>query len=182
MLGDQLFEVAECRSVIAKRPTFGDTASKNGGGQKMAESKPHAHRLRSGRHSLAGLVYMVTVVTLERQKFFDNFVAARTLIHALRAESERQQASTLAFVVMPDHVHWLMQLEEGAALAQCVRRVKAVTTYRLGHPVWQRGYHDHAVRHDEDLKALTRYVIANPLRAGLTPAVALYPHWDAIWL
>ena len=148
----------------------------------MANSTPHSHRLRSGRFSQAGLAYMVTVVTLERQKFFDNWIAARTLIQALKAESDRQQASTLAFVVMPDHLHWLMQLGEGAELSQCVRRVKALTTYRLGHPVWQRGFHDHAVRDDEDLKALARYVIANPLRAGLAPSVAHYPHWDAIWV
>jgi hypothetical protein len=52
----------------------------------------------------------------------------------------------------------------------------------LGQPVWQRGYHDHAVRREEDIKSLARYVIANPVRAGLTHSVGSYPHWDAAWL
>ena len=52
----------------------------------------------------------------------------------------------------------------------------------IGQPVWQRGYHDHAVRREEDIKSLARYVIANPVRAGLSYSVGSYPHWDAAWL
>jgi hypothetical protein len=29
---------------------------------------------------------------------------------------------------------------------------------------------------------LARYVVANPVRAGLVQRVGQYPHWDAIWL
>jgi hypothetical protein len=75
-----------------------------------------------------------------------------------------------------------MQLGEGATLSQVVRAVKSLTSHRLGYPVWQRGYHDHALRHDEDLKAMSRYVIANPIRAGLVSSVGDYPHWDAVWV
>jgi len=88
----------------------------------------------------------------------------------------------LAFVVMPDHLHWLMQLGESAALSQSVRGIKSITTHRLGQQVFQRGYHDHAVRREEDIKSLARYVIANPVRAGLSYSVGSYPHWDAAWL
>jgi REP element-mobilizing transposase RayT len=48
--------------------------------------------------------------------------------------------------------------------------------------VWQPGYHDHAVRQDEDLRAMARYVVANPVRAGLVKDIGDYPHWDAVWL
>ena len=148
----------------------------------MTRITAHAHRLRSGRHSQSGQVYMITVVTAERRRIFEHFSAARTLIGHLKTASDLQTASTLAFVVMPDHLHWLMQLGEGAILSQVVRGVKSLTSHRLGYPVWQRGYHDHAVRHDEDLKAMSRYVIANPIRAGLVSSVGDYPHWDAVWV
>ncbi len=148
----------------------------------MDETKPHSHRLRSGRYSQAGQIYMVTVVTEGRRRVFDEFVAARTLVQTLKTEHDMRRATTLAFVVMPDHLHWLMQLEEGAELARCVRNVKSVTTHRLGQTVWQRGYHDHAVRREEDLQALARYIVANPIRAGLTNRAGLYPHWDAAWV
>jgi len=148
----------------------------------MDNIQPHSHRLRLGRFSQAGQVYMITVVTLGRQPFFTDFAAARALVHTLKTESDLHRADTLAYVVMPDHLHWLMQLQEGAQLARCVRNVKSVTTHRLGQPVWQRGFHDHAVRREEDLQALARYVVANPVRAGLVSRTGLYPHWDAIWV
>lgn len=49
-------------------------------------------------------------------------------------------------------------------------------------PVWQRTYHDHALRREEDLRAAARYVVANPLRAGLAEGIGDYPFWDAAWL
>jgi REP element-mobilizing transposase RayT len=125
---------------------------------------------------------MITVVTAERRRVFEQFSAARTLIGYLKTENDLQRANTVAFVVMPDHLHWLMQLGEVATLSQVVRGVKSLTSHRLGYPVWQRGYHDHAVRRDEDLKAMSRYVIANPIRAGLVSSVGDYPHWDAVWV
>lgn len=148
----------------------------------MEVTRPHAHRLRTGRFSQPGQIYMITMITNERQRFFDDFYAARVLVQILKSESDKQRASTLAFVVMPDHLHWLMQLGESSDLAQSVRSIKSITTHRLGLPVWQRGYHDHAVRSEEDIKLLARHVIANPVRAGLSYSVGTYPHWDAAWL
>lgn len=148
----------------------------------MTRITAHAHRLRSGRYSQSRQIYMITVVTAERRRIFEHFSAARTLIGCLKTENDLQRASTLAFVVMPDHLHWLMQLGEGATLSHVVRGVKSLTSHRLGSSVWQRGFHDHAVRHNEDLKAMSRYIIANPIRAGLVSSVGDYPHWDAVWI
>jgi REP element-mobilizing transposase RayT len=52
----------------------------------------------------------------------------------------------------------------------------------LGRPVWQNGFHDHALRQEEDLAEVARYIVANPLRAGLVERLGDYPHWHAIWL
>ncbi len=48
--------------------------------------------------------------------------------------------------------------------------------------MWQKGFHDHAIREEEDLRAVARYVVANPVRAGLVQSVRDYPHWDARWV
>jgi putative transposase len=55
---------------------------------------------------------------------------------------------------------------------------------RLGRvgPRWQKTYYDHALRAEEDLRAQARYIVANPLRAGLVTDIGQYPHWDAVWL
>lgn len=48
--------------------------------------------------------------------------------------------------------------------------------------LWQKQYYDRAIRRKENIKQIARYIIANPLRAGLVDNIADYPHWDAIWL
>lgn len=52
----------------------------------------------------------------------------------------------------------------------------------LHQPLWQDGYHDHALRKEEDLQQVARYIVANPLRAKLVADIGDYPLWDAIWL
>ncbi len=48
--------------------------------------------------------------------------------------------------------------------------------------LWQKGFHDRALRREEDLVTVARYVVANPLRAGLVEKLGDYPLWDAIWV
>ena len=145
-------------------------------------AKPHGKDLRKGRVSLPGQAYHITTITLDRRPVFSDLRSARLLINALRAAQTRDEATTLAFVVMPDHLHWLLQLEADTSLSAVVGAVKAVTAHGLGARVWQGGFHDHALRQEEDLAKLARYIVANPLRAGLVQRVGDYPHWDAVWL
>jgi hypothetical protein len=43
-------------------------------------------------------------------------------------------------------------------------------------PVWQEGYHDHGLRDGDDYRARLRYLLENPVRAGLAGRVGEYPH------
>jgi len=144
--------------------------------------KPHANRLRKGRVSEANRIYFITAVTADRQPMFTDFSHARQLIKVLWESATMQRTQTLCFVVMPDHLHWLMQLHEDNKLSQVVHTVKSLSSKRIGQRIWQKGFYDHAVRKDEELKSLARYIVANPLRAGLVESVGLYPHWDSVWL
>ena len=84
---------------------------------------------------------------------------------------------------MPDHLHWLVQLgESGTVLSKIVGRIKSVTSHALGGQLWQAGFYDRAIRAEDDLMAVARYIVANPVRAGLVSSVRLYSHWDAIYL
>jgi REP element-mobilizing transposase RayT len=90
---------------------------------------------------------------------------------------------------MPDHLHWLMQLPEGGCLEDAMRGLKAHSGRRVnqvrgtpGEPVWQEGFHDRALRQEEDLRRAARYLVANPLRAGLVSDLGDYPLWDAVWV
>jgi REP element-mobilizing transposase RayT len=82
--------------------------------------KAGSHRLRTGRYSQAGQVYLLTMVTLNRKQVFAEFQSARCLVRTLHEESRLGRANTWAYVVMPDHLHWLMQLGEQVDLGRCV--------------------------------------------------------------
>ena len=144
--------------------------------------KPHGKNLRKGRVSLPNHAYLATIVTASRKHFFTSFAAARVAVWCFHDTDVARHAQTLAFVVMPDHVHWLLQLEENGSLSETVRLYKAKVSLILRQQIWQRGFHDHVLRDDEDLRGVARYIIANPLRSGLVKSVGEYPHWDAIWL
>ncbi|MEW6727768.1 MAG: transposase [Pseudomonadota bacterium] len=143
---------------------------------------PHGCRLRYGRFSEAGRIYLVTTVTDQRLRVFQDLMKARAMVQVLRSAASLGDAQTLAYVLMPDHLHWLMQLGERRSLSAVVGTIKSISARRIAGLRWQAGFHDHALRWDEDLRAVARYVILNPVRAGLVRRVGDYPHWDAVWL
>lgn len=155
----------------------------------MDDVSPHSKDLRKGRASLPNQIYLLTTVTKDRAPIFSDLVCGRIVVRALRFHAEQGFAATLAFVVMPDHMHWMVQLPAGRRLDRLMCTFKSYTARQInswcgtpGQAVWQSGFHDHAVRREQDLVALARYVVANPLRAGLVQCIGDYPLWDAIWL
>ncbi len=145
-----------------------------------------SRELRKGRVSIRNHVYLVTTATFRRTPLFTDVTNARIVVNALRFAEQREWAQTLAYVLMPDHLHWLLALGGRKSLSQLVHAIKSFTATRIsgkdGRPVWQGGFHDHAVRRNEDVRAIARYVIANPLRAGLVERFGDYPWWDAVWM
>ncbi|OGS96718.1 MAG: transposase [Gallionellales bacterium RBG_16_56_9] len=153
--------------------------------------KPQGHALRKGRFSEPGRIYLISTVTHGRRAVFSELVVGRLVVRALR--DCNQQAESLAFVIMPDHMHWLFTLVQGCNLSTVVgsmkgRSARAVNLHRRQRhqtpitPLWQKGFHDHALRVEEDIVDIARYIVANPLRAGLVKSIGDYPLWDAIWL
>jgi putative transposase len=148
---------------------------------------PHSHALRRGRRSEIGRIYLLTYVTHARTDFFADPVVARVASRAIASAATWPDAKLLAWVLMPDHWHGLIELRAGT-LSRTAARAKSRVTQNvragLGRQlvVWQDGFHDRAIRDEEDVRAIARYIVANPLRAGLAASIGGYPYWDAIWL
>ena len=143
---------------------------------------PHQKNLRKGRHSSDNQIYHITTTTLNRTPIFKDFSTARLMMHILKKSDELNNTSTLALVIMPDHIHWLFQLHQKQSLSKLIQGIKSISARAYGKPIWQAGYYDHAIRKDEDIVNIARYIIANPVRVGLVKRVGDYPHWHAIWL
>jgi len=145
--------------------------------------------LRKGRFSEPGRAYFVTTVLADRRKrHFADLTCARLLIGEMRDLHESGAVDSLAWVLMPDHMHWLFQLGACSSLSAVIKQLKASSARRINRhlkrrgDLWQKAFYDHAIRQDEDLRQVARYIVGNPLRAGLVDNIADYPHWDAAWL
>ena len=149
--------------------------------------KPSSHLLRRGRYSESGRAYLVTAVVYQRIPVFTNVHLGRLLVAEFKQVHDLGLVNSLAWVIMPDHFHWLFELQD-ATLPLVMKRVKSRSTLTINRArhtqgaFWQSGYHDRAARAEEDLIHIARYVIANPLRAGLVGHIGDYPLWDAAWL
>ena len=100
----------------------------------------------------------------------------------------RGDATLLAWVLMPDHVHWLLQLGACMPLESVVARMKSATGVQVNRTLaragalWQPAFHDRALRREDDLPSVAGYIVSNPLRAGMVDDLRDYPFWDSAWL
>ena len=145
-------------------------------------------QLRKGRRSLANQIYHVSTATHDRRPLFSDLNCGRAVVRALRHEHDAGHVDSLAFVVMPDHLHWLFALMGSRRLCESVKNVKCNSARivkriaGIDGVVWQKGFHDRAIRRDEDLVHVARYIVANPWRAGIVDSIRDYPLWDAKWI
>lgn len=147
------------------------------------------HRqLRKGRYSLAQQVYHISSSTHCKQSFLASFECGRAVVRSMKREQDAGHTETLAFVVMPDHFHWLLSLSGTRSLSGSVNTVKSHAARRINRllnrrgQIWQRGIYDRAIRREEDLASVARYIVANPVRAEIVESIRDYPLWDAIWM
>lgn len=148
---------------------------------------PCSSQLRRGRHSEKDRIYLLTSVTYNREPIFTDWKSGRLLVNKFRKAQYEGTVNSLALVVMPDHFHWLVELR-ASHLPQIMRKVKsgsalAVTRASGEHfKLWQKGYHDRAIRQESEIVHTARYIVDNPRRAGLVRRCGDYPLWDAAWL
>jgi len=106
--------------------------------------------------------------------------------------------TTFAYVVMPDHVHWLFALGETQSLSRVMASMKKHSAklvnqalvnqalvnqaLRRSGLIWQPGFPDHARRCDKEVEQVAWCVIHNPVKSGIVEDIQLYPLWDAKWL
>ena len=147
-------------------------------------SNAHHHALRRGRSSIPDQTYLITVCCRNRQPLLRETDAARAVARTLDIALHGQSSTMLAWVVMPDHFHLLLRLGSDDRLPavmnrinSCAARAANAALSRVGR-VWQGAYHDRAIRADEQLANVARYLVANPLRAGLVNRLGDYPYWN----
>lgn len=124
--------------------------------------------------------YFVTTCTLDRRKAFTTHDFCDESRRLLLANAREFGFITTAYCFMPDHVHCLVSgARADASLRDFVSMWKQRTGFtwhqRNGGRLWQKGYYEHVLRSDESHFGIARYIIENPIRAGLVADVRDYP-------
>lgn len=96
-----------------------------------------------------------------------------------------QRYLLLAWGVMPNHVHLLIQTREGWNLSDLLHGWKSFTAHAINShlgrngAVWMTDYFDRYIRDDLHLAAVVEYIHANPVKAGLVDEEKHWPHSSA---
>ena len=122
-------------------------------------------------------IYFVTACTLDRQAIL-NCELVHDALRTFCLNSPQHGARVGCYVLMPDHVHLFVSVDE-IALSNWIKSLKntlSKTLRSVGHvgPHWQKGFFDHLLRSGESYSQKWDYVRENPVRAGL---VAISEDW-----
>jgi len=138
---------------------------------------PDAFLMDAGRKSLPhdppiwldlhGAVFLITCCAKDRQlKPFASPETALGLQDSIRHRVRSRIWWVFAACIMPDHVHLVLGFPPETDLSKIVRDWKRWTSRAHGFD-WQRDFFEHRLRHEESFQEKCRYVLENPVRAGL---------------
>ncbi len=120
-------------------------------------------------------IFFITVCCRERG---ENALAKSPIAEALLdSVGHRNRTSTWwcsAFVVMPDHVHGLIQFSPSLPMVKAMKQWKAWTARTFGIR-WQSQWFDHRLRGQEEWRKKADYLFNNPVRAGLVEEAEEWP-------
>jgi len=143
--------------------------------------------------------YFVTICTWRQTSLFGEIVDGEMRLNEygdivyqewLQAAVLRPSVELDSFVVMPNHLHGIVILQDKCrgtlqraptieqfgkptsnSIPTIVRLFKSVTTTRInaarktpGTAVWQRNYYEHVIRDEDELNRIRRYIEDNPLK------------------
>jgi putative DNA methylase len=110
-----------------------------------------------------------------------------TLVENALLHFDGQRYRLLAWCVMPNHVHALVETKEGFPLSEVVHSWKSFTANeankilgRIGD-FWQREYHDRFIRDDDHYRNAVFYIENNPVRAGLAKGAETW-RYSSAWV
>ena len=143
--------------------------------------------IREKLHRLSDEMYIgnktaaFTICVKNHKKLFVSNKVFGIFEQKLLDSLQNYKCSTHVYLFMPDHLHFIVEGNEvGANIKMCVELFKQKTGYWLSQNLskfkWQKDYYDHITRNDEDIRNQIKYILNNPVRAGLIENWEEYPY------
>ncbi len=124
--------------------------------------------------------YFLTFCTFERRPHFTCAEHVACAADQIVRAAEHEQFAVAAYCFMPDHLHLLVEGQtEAADGRRFMTRAKQLSGFAFatstGERLWQRYGYERVLRGEDDTRAVIRYILENPVRAGLVTHPSSYP-------
>ena len=150
----------------------------------MELPKRKSIRLSDYDYSTPG-AYFVTICTKDRKCILSNLTVGADALGGPRLQltdtgkiveqyilSTHRMTSFRVekYVVMPNHIHLILWIESGPpgasapTVSDAVGALKRLVNRRIGHDIWQRSFHEHVIRNEQDYREIWEYIDQNPVK------------------
>jgi putative transposase len=131
---------------------------------------------------LRSRTFFVTTKTSMGRALLQSERNATLFIDVLRSYVTARKFRVHDFVVMPNHVHLLITVDDEMAIEKAVQLIKGGFSYRLKKEfgyvgeVWPRGFSDVRIEDRESFLQHREYIAQNPVKSGLVDSPEQYPY------
>lgn len=124
--------------------------------------------------------YFITIVTYKRKTILSKVKDGEIYLSVIGREINRclreihKKFITVRvddFVIMPNHIHFIIENNGKESIAKVVRTIKALTSCQYTKQIkdndaklWQRNYFDRVIRNERELCFVRNYIFKNPQR------------------
>ncbi|QNO15774.1 transposase [Alkalicella caledoniensis] len=129
------------------------------------------------RYYEEGAVYFVTTTTHNRTPIFNDEETCNMLIEVILQKKESLDFDVYGFVIMPDHVHVMIQPQGTKNLSEIIGQIKGLFSKQYKErknttqQIWQKRFYDYGIRNLKSAKQSLDYIHKNPLEEGLKLAL-----------
>jgi putative transposase len=129
--------------------------------------------------------YFVTASAYMHQNLFQRHESAQLLLNTISRYRDAGEFLLHEFVVMPNHIHLLLSVDDDHAIGRAMQMVKGGFSHALREAglksiaVWQPNYYEHRVRDIDEYGRMRSYIHDNPVRRGLAETALAYPYSSA---
>ena len=77
------------------------------------------------------------------------------------------------YVVMPNHIHMIIFIDDShengrpevaPTISRIIQQFKGSISKQVGFSIWQKLFHDHIIRNEQEYRKIWEYIDTNPLK------------------
>ena len=152
---------------------------------------PSTPPIREKKHRLPAEAYWgpkrvsFTACIEKRRRPFTRPAVVEAFVAELTRWTKEKSCFVSVYCFMPDHLHTIIGgIDETSRPKEAMDEFKESTSQWLVRNMpgvhWQKDYHDHIIRISDDWRNHVRYIIRNPVRAGLCEFPLEYPYMGSV--